>query len=637
MDGTDEHATIQAGRETPILTRSLRRLLVLPRLNRFPANWFWMLAAVIAALAIGLRLVVLDSDPYARLSWSTALLTDEGFYIHNARNVVLFGTARTDGFNNMLIMPTLHFLQVLVFRLLGVGAIQARLISVGLSLVTLPVFYCALRRVFGRTTAVIATVFLGLDHMNVLYNRMALIDTPATALMICSLYALVRCLPHSESSGNRSVEDEWRQQNVRLAWACLCGCLLGLSFATRSLSAIVIPGFFLAVWTGAGDTKASAQRQHLIALTTGLVVSLTIFAVIWYVPHQSEIAAANRYYLGSLLMPGSPIRLGRNILNGLFEYDRGTMPYLMRHSPIQVSMAITAACWAIATGAGRTLISFNVGGMAPGRPKQAVLALLGWWFAAYAVFLCCVNYAPSRYNVLFYPAIAALAAYVLTDAPRLGREIVERKTLMAVLGSYLLCLLGQTLRIRLAPIDVPGMCALFIGIALAFLTLSVLQRMGSRPVRREIAGVNQSAEIWIVGLMIWAVVNTYWTGDWLLHLSYRQKEADRWLAEHLPPNSTLIGDVAPGLCLNNRFKTINVIPGLANDGAVVEQFGAPRYILILDGSKWREHWWEERYPDLILPSRRLLTFRNLLRKSLDVGVYSVDIQGKRKPPLYLKR
>ena len=137
--------------------------------------------------------------------------------------------------------------------------------------------------------------------------------------------------------------------------------------------------------------------------------------------------------------------------------------------------------------------------------------------------------------------------------------------------------------------------------------------------------------------MIWAVVNTYWTGDWLLHLSYRQKEADRWLAERLPPNSTLIGDVAPGLCLNNRFKTINVIPGLANDGAVVEQFGAPRYILILDGSKWREHWWEEHYPDLILPSRRLLTFRNLLRNSLDVGVYSVDIQGKRKPPLYLKR
>src|SRR5438132_3330214 len=102
-----------------------------------------------------LRIVALDSDPYARLSWSSGLLTDEGFYIHNARNVVLFGTARTDEFNNMLIMPTLHALQVLIFRLFGVGAIQARLISVCSSLLTLPVFYAALRRVFGNRVALV--------------------------------------------------------------------------------------------------------------------------------------------------------------------------------------------------------------------------------------------------------------------------------------------------------------------------------------------------------------------------------------------------------------------------------------------------------------------------------------------------
>src|SRR5579864_875719 len=74
-----------------------------------------ILIITLLVLAVVLRLIYLDSDAYARLSWSSALLTDEGFYLHNARNLLLFGHLRTDGFNNCLIMPLLHLLQVGVF------------------------------------------------------------------------------------------------------------------------------------------------------------------------------------------------------------------------------------------------------------------------------------------------------------------------------------------------------------------------------------------------------------------------------------------------------------------------------------------------------------------------------------------
>jgi hypothetical protein len=60
-------------------------------------------------LIIGLRLIDLRSDPFPRLDFSAGLMTDEGFYIHNARNLILFGHARTNEFNNMLISPLLHF------------------------------------------------------------------------------------------------------------------------------------------------------------------------------------------------------------------------------------------------------------------------------------------------------------------------------------------------------------------------------------------------------------------------------------------------------------------------------------------------------------------------------------------------
>src|SRR5437773_1084880 len=99
--------------------------------------WMRIVALLCITLMVGLRLVALNSDAYWRLSWSSALFTDEGFYIHNARNLVLFGHARTDDFNNALLMPTLHLVQVAVFRCFGVGVNQARMISVVCSLLTL--------------------------------------------------------------------------------------------------------------------------------------------------------------------------------------------------------------------------------------------------------------------------------------------------------------------------------------------------------------------------------------------------------------------------------------------------------------------------------------------------------------------
>ena len=55
-----------------------------------------VLAFVILAASLALRTVALDTDAYGRLDWSAGLLTDEGFYTHNARNVALFGAPRTD-------------------------------------------------------------------------------------------------------------------------------------------------------------------------------------------------------------------------------------------------------------------------------------------------------------------------------------------------------------------------------------------------------------------------------------------------------------------------------------------------------------------------------------------------------------
>ena len=115
---------------------------------------------------------------------------------------------------------------------------------------------------------------------------------------------------------------------------------------------------------------------------------------------------------------------------------------------------------------------------------------------------------------------------------------------------------------------------------------------------------------------------------WTVHLTFTpEQDAFRlrlrqWLAENLPPGSVLIGDVAPGLCLDNRFQAVSVIPGLCNDQAPVERFApAPRYIVILDGT-WKERWWLQRYPQYVTQEHRIHLFPRLLH--WPVGVYTLE-------------
>src|SRR6266571_9185730 len=153
-----------------------------------PIFVFRITPLLVVALAVALRLFYLRSDPYLFLDWSAGQLTDEGFYIHNARNVALFGHARTDEFNNMLLSPGLHYVQVGVFNVFGVGSVQARLISIIVSLLTLCLFWAAMKRAFGPHIAFTATLFLSLDHTNLLFNRLALMDTPATLPAVAAFY-----------------------------------------------------------------------------------------------------------------------------------------------------------------------------------------------------------------------------------------------------------------------------------------------------------------------------------------------------------------------------------------------------------------------------------------------------------------
>ena len=234
-------------------------------------------------LMVILRLYALDSDPYPRLSWSTGLLTDEGFYIHNARNQVLFGAARTDEFNNMLVMPLLHQVQIVVFRVFGVGSISARLISVAASLLSLPLFFFGMRRVFGLRVATAGALFLGLDHLPLLYTRMALMDPFAEAVLVCAFYTFTRTLPEGNALG------ESEQSRSVFAWAFLTGLLLIGVYCIRTLGILAILAVLPTLLVAGVRTSSFRRWIRFGGFLSGLIIGGTIYYFVWNLPHSAEL------------------------------------------------------------------------------------------------------------------------------------------------------------------------------------------------------------------------------------------------------------------------------------------------------------------------------------------------------------
>lgn len=564
----------------------------------------YIVVGVLLVLAVLLRIVFLDSDAYPRLSWSTGLLTDEGFYLHNARNLILFGTERTDEFNNALMMPTLHWVQVWVFRAFGVGVVQARMISVVASLLALIFFYDAMRIASNRRVASVAALFLGLDHISLLYNRLALMDTPATLPLIIAFWAFVRS---QKCAGNRLFSSSY--------YLSLCGLFMIVAYATRGLCALFVPVPFLALM--GNGTERGRKFRMWGALASGLLVAALIYLVGWYLPHRAELTHMNRHYTTVQLLPHSMGQFFQNVQLGLLGDARGMFAYLLRHSPVQFVFAVFGLAFFWIRQWQARYAEFQPDDLALSDVRRVEKYLNLWLLFAWVALLC-VNYNPSRYYVLFYPAMAGLAALSVEYWTQRWNVLRSHpKTLDGVAGIVGYHVLASFLP-HIFPAPKYAMMWLCLLLAVSGAAWGV-RTLTAHPKRANFSGRSVMTSV----LCLWAVLNAYWLTDWLTHLTYRQKETDQLLAKSLPPDSVLIGALAPGLCINNHFRVVAMIDGLCNYDHPVERYaGSSRYIITLDEA-WRERWWDKHYPDSMTRNHRIMTFRGVLRPHFVIGVYAV--------------
>jgi len=363
-----------------------------------PYRVFRLWGLLLVCLAV--RLAWLDADPPPWLSWSTGLYTDEGFYTLDARHQALFGAWAPGDFHDRLLSPLLSVLQQGVFSLLGVGLMSARLLSVVFGLLTVGVFWLGLRRAWGEKAADFGALFLGLAPPFALYNRLALQETP-TVFWLVLAFAL------------------WAYGARRPALYALAGLSVAVAMVFKGLALVAVPTLIagpgpegpgyhqVKAPPGLRTLKSRSDFHSRVARLFragsllgpgGLLLGLALYAALWYGPHHADLSRMGTYYRVHQMQPHSWHSLGLNVRRAFAGGERGVFPYLLATLPVPCVLA------------GRALWKW--------KGWSAADRFLALWLAGGLGFCLLSSYAPSRYYVLFLPALAGLAARGLSEMRR---------------------------------------------------------------------------------------------------------------------------------------------------------------------------------------------------------------------------
>lgn len=369
----------------------------------------WLLAVLLGALLI--RLLWLDADAARALTWSGAPFTDEGLYSHAARNRVLFGRWRTDGWDNRLVSPLFDGIAFIVYALFGVGYVQIRLISVGFAIVALLLFHDLIRRDLGPGWALLGAALWGFDYFWFQYSRLGLIEPSMVGWLVAAAWCWrVASVGRDRERGRQGAGSEHARRTTPHATGYLfaCGICVGIAVVWKSLALVFVPVPLLTLLLlDQSDWRAVAG--YLI----GLGIVLAAYLIIWFVPNAVELARYNRFYAAD--------RVPQSLAGAYRSFSQNIRsPYIIGQTPIVLLLALF--------GCAGALINWRR------LPPLIVLCVI--WLICGATLLI-MPYSPPRYYTLLLPPLVVLAIYGLQFLIRYMPRSLATAMLMIALGSTL--------------------------------------------------------------------------------------------------------------------------------------------------------------------------------------------------------
>jgi 4-amino-4-deoxy-L-arabinose transferase-like glycosyltransferase len=338
-------------------------------------------AATLMVCFAVIRTIYLSADPpAAEISpYVSAFHNDEGWYVHNAVNRVLFGKWELGNYNLYLYTPGYTLMQWVAFYLFGVSPATARGINVLLSLLSIFLVWASLKGVVENRIRLWAMAFCGFNFIFTMYNRTVLVVTTITFPFMLAFYFLIQA--------RKTRDIVFAGLAVALSF---CIRISGLYFGAVVSSAMVLD----LILSEPGERREKWKR---LGIFIGSFLSgVAIFLLVWVLPRYTEWSSLlSHHFVGHV----QPSTLVTNII-WLFRLE------FFRKAPVVSSLAFL---YMAVTGY-RIIFLHS---------RMRLLELLVFcWILIPFIMLCLSDYHPHRYMINFFPAMAMASALFLEGVDR---------------------------------------------------------------------------------------------------------------------------------------------------------------------------------------------------------------------------
>ncbi|MSO50607.1 MAG: phospholipid carrier-dependent glycosyltransferase, partial [Acidobacteria bacterium] len=359
-------------------------------------TWLVSVGAVIV-VAAALRGVWLTADPASNHTVGV-VWHDEGAWVHNARNQVLWGTWRTDEWNPMYIAPVFTALETAAFETFGVGTWQARTVPLASGLVAILALMWGLSAVAGRRAALMGGLLLSTSYTFVMWNRAALMESTMTMFIVIGWAAYAR-------------------SERRPLWGVVSGIAVVLAFFTKAAAAFMVGALALELalaWfvQGPGSRVQSSGTGPQRALRgpwtldpgpwtlLGLAVAGAIVLATFVVPNWTEFV----FYNWAMTVERKP--------------DYTAEAFVRNATWLPLVHGVFSRMWLVMLVAGVAAAGIVIRWRSAHRAER--LAVL--WLLVGLVELVVHDSGNERRYVMFVPALVALASMAMGSRKTTSEE-----------------------------------------------------------------------------------------------------------------------------------------------------------------------------------------------------------------------
>lgn len=605
---------------------------IIQRCKRTVEGRYWpLILLLLLVLFAGLRLVYINGDSGADISFSAAPYTDEGLKTFASTNEHYYGVTKWTpedqykGWSES--SPFATWLYAQWFSLLGVSYFSLRLLPVLFSVGTAFLLFCMMKRFYNIYSAFAVLILYCFNYFIVQFNRLSFFENILNFFIVVIFFSLCEMFRRrsrlKEALINRRIRT-W-QELVMLFVAVTAGGFATIAgvFTKQSLSMVIVSIIpFTTLYFFYTHKKLNKHIRIKFYTTVAIIVT-------------AYIVLGNFGFLDSYLKEilhvkvfGVPLGYILPLKQGISNFDPFYLTFIkslyLEFVFLQPLVFFTAIFFALHTYNNLLYrMSVNILDM-----------VVSTWFLFGFLFLSIMRYHPARYYLLLLTPMLILASRFFTSGQIFSvsdllpeKMFSLRKLIIALFWFYLVYYLAISVLNAALPFSfkrklynfayqtvfsgnlealMPPVLGLLAFIAIFFIIGIRLQDSIKSQMRKR--GFYYYLFIFIICFQF------FQTGKWGMSVTHNLHDASVKLGSMLPPKSVLAGCWSAGLGVENRFRPLVIQDRMDYNVNLLDTLIAGDEISVYDEHERGSLVKESALPVYLVVSRNGVFDRKLIKK-----------------------